>query len=145
MIRVTENLFIGSSDDAENVKALGVGGVLNVAYDLRGSSGWPQVEYMQVGLIDGPGNLPDAYHAAVLALGELTARHHQVLVCCHTGSRSLAVVLMFMEFSSRRGWDGWLEVLQERAPLDLPVPHEAHREAFDKMHWDALLSITRRS
>ncbi len=60
MIRLTDRIRIGNSDD----DALGylmessVTGVLCVAHDIQGRCGWfNKIEYTQVGLIDGPGNL----------------------------------------------------------------------------------------
>lgn len=141
MILIGDGLWIGNSGDGLNLGALGIRGLLNVAQDLRGWCGWPEVEYMQVGLIDGPGNPPGAYHAAVLALATLRARG-SVGVCCHTGSRSLAVAMMYMEASRvNLGWATRLALLQERVYVDLPVPHEAHQHAFDRMRWAVLKSM----
>ena len=137
MIRLTDNIWIGDSADAMNLGSMRVSAVLNVAQDLRGKGGWPDVEYMQVGLTDGPGNPIYLYTSAVLALTSLLQKH-EVLVCCHTGSRSLAVVLMHMNARNRSGWDKLMEVLSERVDQKLPVPHTAHRKAFDKVNWKLL-------
>ena len=143
MIHVAENIWIGDSVVSwRELRSAGIGAVLNVAQDLRGTLGWPNVEYMQVGLVDGPGNPPSAYCAAVLALAALSSRR-RTLVCCHTGSRSLAVVLMYLNVSAGRGWDGLVDLLRERVDEDLPVPHEAHIEAFDEMDWKSLANILR--
>lgn len=139
MIRLTENgLWIGNSLDSRNI--LGVkklGAILNVAQDLTEAIGWPVVEYMQVGLIDGPGNPLSAYYAAVLALDSLLKRH-KTLICCHSGSRSMAVSIMYMEVSFKRGWDDWVEILNEKAGIELPVSHDAHKLAFERMNWRLL-------
>jgi len=93
---------------------------------------------MQVGLIDGPGNPIAAYHAAVLALATLIKRG-RALVYCHTGGRSLAVAVMYLNCSAHwRKWEDWMQLLNERIEVDLPVPHDAHRAAFDKINWDNL-------
>lgn len=118
-------IWIGDSEAEAKVS---VDAILNVAQDLRPTRGWPKVETMQVGLIDGPGNEPSAYVAAVLALHSLLKRHN-VLVCCHSGSRALAVVLMYLCASTDRNWENWLCALQELVDVALPEVHIAHREA----------------
>ena len=142
MIQLGERLWIGDSDDERHadLDEVGVGAVLNVAQDLHGVRGWMNgVEYAQVGLIDGPGNPPSAYYAAVAALGTLV-RRWRTLVVCHTGSRALAVALMYLNVHPRRGWDDLLALVRERVDGELPVPHEAHRAAFDKLNWRVLVS-----
>lgn len=150
MIRISEDVWIGNSGDVYGTElwnAIGLGSdlqvtaILNVAQDLRGVVGWPDLEYMQVGLVDGPGNAPAAYCAAVLALATLVRRKHRVLICCHTGSRSLAVAMMHMNLSAGRTWDGLLDVVRERVDVELPVPHVAHKAAFGKMNWRVLASV----
>jgi hypothetical protein len=141
MIKLTDNLWIGDSADEVYADLVDIGAVLNVAQDLQGTRGWMDgVEYMQVGLIDGPGNVPAAYHAAVLALAALLKRN-RTLVCCHTGGRALAVSLMWLHLTSGRGWDSWLAILCERVEGELPIPHEAHKEAFNRMNWRLLSSV----
>lgn len=140
MIRLTDDLWIGDSGDGFNARALNVDAVLNVARDLRGMVGHPTIEYAQVGLVDGPGNTHAAYCAAVLTLASLIERY-EVMVYCHTGSRSMAVALMYLNATARRGWDGWMELLGERVDIPLPVPHEAHRAAFDKINWRVLAKL----
>lgn len=138
MIRLTDNLWIGTSDDEKKVSHDRITAVLNVAHDMTGTHGWADgIEYMQVGLIDGPGNPIAAYHAAVFALVTLLKRH-DTLACCHTGGRAMAVALMYLHLTGGRGWDGRIELLKERVEDELPVPHEAHKEAFHKMNWRLL-------
>lgn len=139
MIQLTETIRIGDSSDSP----LKVDAVLNVAQDMRGDCGWPDVEYMQVGLIDGPGNTLSAYCSAVLALATLCKRHDRVLVCCHTGSRSLAVALMYLSVASDHSWDALLDLLRERVDKELPIPHKEHREAFGLMNWQPLAGMIR--
>lgn len=140
MIMLTENVYIGAISDAFTADPKQIGAILSVALDLKSKVGWPEFEYMQVGLIDGPGNPIHTYIAAALALATL-AKKHKTLVFCHEGGRSLAVSIMYMEFFFKRGWDGWLELLDERTGMELPVPHEAHRAAFDKIDWEALRKL----
>lgn len=144
MIRLTDHIWLGHATDEGNadLEAEGVTAILNVAQDLQATRGWKNgIEYAHVGLIDGPGNPLSAYCAAVLALDSLLKRNDQVLVCCHAGSRSLAVILMHLNLAGRNGWDGCLDILRERVDWTLPTPHAAHRAAFDKLNWRFLSSI----
>ncbi len=139
MMKFTDGLWVGSSDAWMNAKGLGIDAVLNVAYDLKGGVSWPDMEYMQVGLIDGPGNPLAAYHAAILALVTLFERWKKVLVHCHMGrSRSVAVALMYLSLTCGKGWDWWMVHLNKEVGIDVPEPHNAHREAFNKMNWRLL-------
>lgn len=137
MIKIADKIWIGDSRDAERLGAPDCTAVLNVAHDLSLKGGWPDVEYMQVGLIDGPGNRLPAYCAAVLALASLAAKH-RVMVCCHTMSRSLAVVVMYHNACFNRGWEEWMQLLCERADWPLPEPATAHKEAFERIDWKQL-------
>lgn len=140
MIKLDDKIWIGNSGDEEFAKLeeAGIGAILNVAQDLQCSRGWNTgIEYTQVGLIDGPGNSLCAYQAAILALTALV-KNKKVLVCCHTGARSLAVVLMYLNVENSRGWNGNLLFLKERIEDELPEPHPAHWAAFDKMNWISL-------
>lgn len=140
MIQVDAGLWVGDSHDGDRADESDVsfGAVLCVAQDLEGLVGWGLgIEYMQVGLIDGPGNVMAAYHAAVLALVVLMRRHEVVLVYCHTGGRALAVAIMYLCLTGWRGWGWWENALRENND-DLPQVHEAHRAAFDKINWRLL-------
>ena len=141
MTQITEKIWIGNSMDEFLAD---VDAILNVAQDLQCTRGWRGgVEYMQTGLIDGPGNLLSAYYAAVLALSSLVSRHKRVLVCCHTGSRAIAVVMMHANVDSRRGWEACLEVISERVDERLPTPNPVHRTAFERLNWTLLTEVTR--
>lgn len=141
MIRLTENLLIGDSADESHAILSGKDAILNVAQDLQCTRGWTDgIEYMQVGLIDGPGNPMSAYYSAVFALHTLLSRARgSVLVCCHTGGRAMAVIMMYLQSTAKRSWDDWLNLLHERVEWELPTPHNAHKEAFDKMDLNSLL------
>ncbi len=137
-------LWIGDSDDEQAtiiLKHNHIGAVLNVANDLRSTQSCEVgLEVAQVGLIDGPGNEPIMYCAAVLALRALL-RKHNTLVFCHTGRRSAAVAIMYHAVCHNGGWpgdweptwDGWLKVLEKQAVARLPAPHYAHKLAFEGM------------
>lgn len=111
--------------------------ILCVAHDLRPSSGWPGVECWQVGLVDGPGNAPQAYAAAALALAALAGRG-ETLVYCHCGGRALAVALHYLNAISPEGWDRWCQIISERNFGDLSEINEAHRRAFEGADWESL-------
>lgn len=132
--RTVEGVKLGGiwiGDSTAETKAH-VSAILNVAQDLAPTRGWAKVEVMHVGLIDGPGNEIAAYCSAVLALHALLKKHN-VLVCCHSGGRALAVVLMHLCLTSGRSWENWLIALQERIDGALPEVNSAHRDAFDKV------------
>lgn len=130
LVQLTDDVWVGNSADEKGSDLKGWA-ALNVAHDLRPTRGWPDVEYAHVGLVDGPGNPPEAYCAAVMALAALIAKGRRVMVCCHTGSRSVAVVAMYLHSVNGLGWDHNMELLKERAAGDLPEPHRAHREACE--------------
>lgn len=138
MIKITDSIWIGNSMDEwrGDLRIANVQAILNVAQDLQCTRGWRTgTEYMQVGLIDGPGNPECAYHAAVLALAALVKRSN-VLVCCHSGGRALAVVLMYLRASNgdyKRTWEEWLSLLKERIEGDLPDVRPEHREMLGRI------------
>lgn len=138
MMKFADNLWVGNSRDEQTAD---VDAVLNVAKDLAPTRGWPKVDYMHVGLVDGPGNPLSAYCAAVLALATLMRTGKRVLVNCHEGrSRSVSVAIMYLALVANcRSWDDQVAVLRERIDSELPVPHPAHREAFDSIDWTSIL------
>lgn len=150
MFKVAENIWIGEGKDEQKtlryVKQSGtVDCVLVVAQDMTPSYGWEDgVEYMQVGLIDGPGNPLAAYHAAVLSLAAML-RRGRVLVCCHDGGRSLAVAIMYLYLTGAGpSWDEALERLWGAdgcRDRDVPRPHDAHRKAFFLMDWGMMKRV----
>lgn len=140
MIMVSDHLYVGSSADTHMVKLCGIQAVLNVAMDLPNPELPERVEYSKVGLVDGPGNLNSAYMAAVLALRSIHPRY-RTLVCCHSGSRSISVVLMYLESIFERGWDEWIEIISERADITLLDPHSAHKQAFNRIDWQKLARL----
>ena len=149
MIKLTNALWIGDSNDevGADLDSYGIGSILNVAQDLQAVRGWlNNVEYAQVGLIDGPGNTPAMYYAAVLVLHALLERN-KVLVCCHTGGRSLAVAMMYLHGADTVKWDEQItEISKQLSPeVELPVPHESHKLAFERINWRLLTSLRRSS
>lgn len=131
-------IWIGDSADESHadLDTEDIGAILNVAQDMPSTRGWYHgIEEMHVGLIDGPGNETSTYWAAVLALFALLRRHN-TLVCCHSGGRALAVVIMFQEFAKTptkrrsRTWHEWVTLLSEKTGQPLPEVNPIHVEAF---------------
>jgi hypothetical protein len=142
MKNLTTEIWIGDSKDAEHadLKKAGITAIINVAHDLQGRRGWSDgITYAQCGLVDGPGNLPAAYHAAALMLAALVESGKRVLVCDHSGGRSLAVAIFYLNLKNPRGWDGWMSVLRERQ--EIAEPHPEHKKAFNKVNWRLLASV----
>ncbi len=139
MIKLTDYLWVGDSVDEMTAE---VDVILNVARNLKPTRGWPKIEYVHVGLVDGPGNMPCAYRAAIFELASMMHRGKRVLICCHEGrSRSLAVAIMYLATLTDHTWDEQVEILQERIEGDLPIPHSAHRAAFLNMNRRVLLNV----
>ena len=147
MIQVNDKLWIGNTIDEANLDfdVKGITGILMVAHDMQQLNRYrltakSEVEYMQVGLIDGPGNTMMAYHAAVLALAAIIKRR-QVMVCCHGMERSIAVVAMYLRLTQGRGWDWWVGKLCGMLDNDAPTIHEEHKLAFYKLNWRLLNTV----
>ncbi len=152
MIRLNEKILVGTSDDGHLKDNPEVKAVLNVAHDLRGVKCWPRVEYAQVGLMDGPGNEVSTYCAALMALLSLERRYDRILVYDHSGSRALAVVIMYtaltegkvaerVDFMRRRSWDEILLDLSSRAGKRLAEPNPEHRKAFYDLPYGILEAL----
>ncbi len=146
MTEVAKNLWIGHSDDEKWVvrHRPPINGVLVVAHDMVPTNDWrDKIEYMHVGIIDGPGNPLSAYHAAVLALMTLVKRRddNRILVCAHDGGRALAVVIMYLYLLGEcPSWDECLARLRANS-AGIPKIHDAHRRAFFLMDWGMLTRV----
>lgn len=153
MIAIDDKVWVGDSDDGHLADNDEISAVLNTAQDLSGRLCWPQVEYSQVGLVDGPGNEVVNYCSAILALVSLTRRHDAILVYDHNGSRALAVGVMYLsltegkvmervDFLRRRCWDELIHSLEEAYKAPLPVKaHIAHIKAFNKIPFSVLEAL----
>ena len=91
---ITDNIFVGDSQDAKNIDLLGeldVSACLNCAEDLDYDC--PAEQYSKVGLVDGPCDQKEKLVQAVDELDILLEGGHRILVHCHCGvSRSAIVV-----------------------------------------------------
>lgn len=124
LFNVADGLWAG---DSAAEKDADVSDVLNVAHDLKSTRGW------RVGLVDGPGNRIEVYCAALYALHALRLEGRPVLVCCHSGSRALAVCAMYSALLNGCSWDNVMALLCERAECTLPEIHQAHFHALEKV------------
>ena len=154
MTRIDEKVWVGDSDDGHLKDNPEFSAVLNVAHDLEGVLSWPEVEYMQVGLVDGPGNEVITYCAAIVALVALTQKHDKILMYDHNGGRALAVALMYLTVLEgkivkrvgnptlfphrRRGWEEHIFDLRTKHTGKLPDSNAAHVAAFYKIPYDIL-------
>lgn len=140
MIVVNDSLYVGSSFDERRSK---VDAILNVAKDLLPTRDWGHgIEYVHIGLLDGPGNVIEWYYAAILSLSGLLKAGKRTLVCCHDGcSRSMAIVVMYLNISNGAGWDRILGLIREGSEECIPEPHPDHRKAFENINWRLLSKI----
>src|SRR5512138_1998395 len=98
MDRITERIWIGSSDEAKDRDSLQAAGIrstlcLDGCMTRVGAeeAGVDRIEVVE--LVDGSGNRPEVFLRAVRLLRDLAAKHPPVLVHCYAGrSRSAAVV-----------------------------------------------------
>jgi hypothetical protein len=146
--KITDYIWVGNSEDEKSALRLAqfdvIDSVLIVANDMWYSSGLASnrwLQQMHVGIVDGPGNMLVTYHAAVLALASLVAQGHRVMVCCHSCSRSLAIVIMYQYLmGDGPSWDEAVERLKVIFNK-MPELHEAHRRAFYVMDWGMLTRV----
>jgi hypothetical protein len=107
---ITDRIAIGNSCDARAPK--GVDATINVAVDLHISEDFEWRH--KVGLIDGPGNHPQTFMAAVLLLDALMEEGKKVLVHCHAGrSRSVMVISTWLAWREGRSFDVTLKAIQK--------------------------------
>lgn len=100
--KITENIYIGSSADAQHrkqhLRAAGITAILNVARDLtNATTTHREFEMYHIGIMDGGGNNTLVAKAACSVLEALVADGHKVLVHCHEGkSRSPGLVAAYL-------------------------------------------------
>lgn len=146
MIEVYKNLWIGDSEDEKWIvrHRPPIDCVLVTAHDMVPTNDWKdKIEYMHVGIVDGPGNTLAIYHAAVLALSALARRREgcKVLVCDHSGGRSLAVAVMYLYLLGEGpSWDEAIDRVRATGKK-VPAVHDVHREAFFEMDWSMITRV----
>jgi protein-tyrosine phosphatase len=141
MHKITDRIWIGSSQDARNADALraeGITSILNCAVDLPPALGWRDgFKHYHVGLVDGPGNGRLLYHAAASILFHLMDSE-KTLVHCHEGrSRSVFVVAMTLAQKLHEGHLSMIPKMVEfvRSMRPTAEVHPSHLELFDS-YWN---------
>jgi len=137
--QITEQVSIGTSEDARHADNHRFDAVLNVAIDFDWRDGFKWRH--KVGLLDGPGNHPGIFFSAVVLLDSLVKSGKRVLVHCGAGmSRSVMVVAAWLSIQSPNGdLDMNLTRVMEarKAPTYRP---ELYALAFQTIHlWRRLL------
>lgn len=92
---IVDGIAIGNSEDARRIENPTFDATVNVAIDLdiEDQFKWRH----KVGLLDGPGNNPITFIAAVMLLYSLVQQRRRILVHCHEGkSRSVMVVATYV-------------------------------------------------
>lgn len=133
---ITEHVFLGDANTITGgrLQEFGITALLNVAVDLEAIN---LKGYIcdKVSIVDGP-NPPDLYLAAAGVLSARVDAGNNVLVYCHGGiSRSVAVVLFYLNAADPQGWDYWLSFIHEKKWCN---PHAAHKQVFESIEWDKL-------
>lgn len=99
---ITNLISIGDSEDARRADNKKYDAILNVAIDFDWRDGFKWRH--KVGLLDGPGNHPATFFAAVVLLDSLIKSNKRVLVHCGAGmSRSVMVVAAWLAVQSPNG------------------------------------------
>lgn len=134
MNQITENIWIGNSQDARNASALksaGITHILNCAEDLPPALGWKDgFVNFHCGLCDGEN--PSAFYRGGIEIlkGILDGSDHKVLVHCHEGrSRSVYIVACYMVCSDiSDDIQSALQLIMEKG-RDASV-HTGHAKSF---------------
>lgn len=159
---MTDNLWAGDNYDAEhetkNLKWLKC--MLNVSSDMHIKRIVDGITYAQCGLIDGPGNLLAAYHAAVLMLHNLLSKGPTMVVDPEGTTRPVVIAIMYLHLTQRMGWDHWLGIIREkykkgftRTVIEDGIEKniqissacalsDAHKSAFNRTNWRLLSTVT---
>lgn len=128
--RITPNLYLGDSVDAQSVITLAENGITSIIC-LRefGAEVIPKGirSYRNIPLIDGAGNDPKGFISAVAVLKSLIQVGEVVLVHCHMGiSRSPTVVATYLAEKDFITFDKAVERLVKIRPV--VEPHKALRK-----------------
>jgi protein-tyrosine phosphatase len=134
MNKITEKIYLGSSQDAQHrkreLKEAGVTAILNVARDLtNATTTHKEFEMYHVGLMDGGGNATLMAFAAMMVLHSLLESGHTVLVHCHEGkSRSAGLVSAYLfghqdhpEYSTFEEAEDFLRTCRPRVDVNKDV------------------------
>ncbi len=122
---ITDNIFLGNAEDAQDeaqLKELGITAVLNVSrVEDNGLAGYkmvPGVLYKWIQLLDGPGNTKEQFLSAVTMLGELLAAGHKTLVHCRMGiSRSPAIIACHLSTTGIYSLNQAVDLIGQKRPI----------------------------
>lgn len=120
--RITDQVAIGDADDSRIIQNKDFDATLNVAVDLDILDGFKWRH--KVGLLDGPGNHPSTFLAAVLLLDSLVMNGKRVLVHCQAGtSRSVMVVATWIASKGLTSLDDALNQIMALRKVDQYRPN----------------------
>ena len=145
MKRITDNIYIGNSDDVLSEEVLlfdGITSVVIVAKDFEAVAipDYEKVLINHQGIIAGPGNHVKDFDKTVKTIQELVSKGHKVLIACHSGrDRSpvvaTAVISQQQNISFDDAWTTVVEQLEDSIhPVDFATDEAAH----------GLISLTRK-
>jgi myo-inositol-1(or 4)-monophosphatase len=116
--QITPKIYIGNSFDACTVTPEMVEASLNVAIDLDVVNP-NKIKLYKVGLVDGPGNNPETFVAAILCLCGMARKYNKILVHCHEGkSRSVIVVSTYLSIMNNGNFDEILKDVMKKREVD---------------------------
>ena len=120
--QITPKIYIGNSFDAATVTPEMVEASLNVALDLD-ITNTNKIKLYKVGMVDGPGNDPGVFIAAILCLDGMARKYNKVLVHCHEGrSRSVIVVSTYLSINTNGNFDEILKDVMKKREVDVYKP-----------------------
>ena len=134
MNKITDNIYLGSSQDAQHrkpqLKAAGITAILNVARDLtNATTTHKEFEMYHIGIMDSGGNRVTMAYAALIVFHTLLDAGHTVLVHCHEGkSRSAGLVAAYLfghqsypEYDSFEKAEAFLKTCRPRVDVNKDV------------------------
>lgn len=129
---ITPMIYIGNSFDAATATSEQVEASLNVAIDLD-ITNTNKIKLYKVGMVDGPGNDPGVFIAAILCLDGMLRKYNKILVHCHEGkSRSVIVVSTYLSISTGIDFDVILKDVMKKREVDVyrPALYELAKSAI---------------
>lgn len=119
MNKIRPNLYIGNMGDAQSVAVLRtekITAVLNVGFDCD-DPWFPNMFFVKVGLIDGPGNTPAQIRFAVDTLGYLLRDGYRVMIHCVAGhSRAPYITTRYLSLVENRNFQKVFEEVVRLRP-----------------------------
>lgn len=131
---ITDEIAIGNSSDARQITYKQFDATLNVAIDLDIEDGFKYRH--KIGLLDGPGNDPLTFLAAVLMLHSLMRQNKRILVHCHEGkSRSVMITATYIASMGYTSLDDALKQIMAQRNVDIyrPALYDIAKETLPKL------------